>query len=200
LSGHSTFSGLLANGFNGGVQTSDNLRANLTLPPVTSLSVFHEVNSSWDVMGSVTYTQWNVLQNIVLENVAGINAVGLHEDNALAVVINEHYRNSWNYSVGANYHVNDQWMLRSGLGYDQTPSNDTDRNLQLPDADRVAVALGTHYQVTKTIGMDLGWTHFFASDANIDVVQTVGPETITTTGSVAPNADVYAFQLTWDIL
>ena len=197
--GTSEFSGPLANDATGGVQESDDLRFNMTLPATTTLSAFHAFNSTWDVMGSVIYTEWNVFKDMLLENVAGIDDDG--STNELVIDVPQNFHNTWNFSVGANYHINPQMFLRTGVGYDQTPTNDQDRNAQLPDADRIALAFGWHYQATRALGFDVSWTHFFTMHTDIDkVVQEVGMEETTLNSSVEGNADVYGLQMKWDIL
>jgi len=206
LKGSSKFYGPLANAdtnflFLPMYQSSQQLSANATLPPTTSLSIFHTFNPSWDGMASISYTQWNVFKNLVLQNAAGIDTTA-NPNNNLTVIVPENYHNTWNYSVGGNYHANEKWFFRGGLGYDQTPTNNTYRNLQLPDASRIAVAVGAHYQAIKTLGLDLGWTHFFMMNGTKinNSVQTVGAQTTTTNGSVNGSADVFGLQATWDIL
>lgn len=198
LKGNSQFSGPLANNLDGGVQGSNQLETTTTLPPMTSATAFHSFNSGWDIMGTVTYIQWNTFKQLTLKNVAGvINGVSQN----MPVIIYQGYHNSWNYSVGANYHINEQWMLKSGLGYDQTPSNDRLRNLQLPDSDRIAAAIGAHIQATKTLAFDLGWTHLFVMNTRINNRnQTVGDEIDISNGSVSAAADVYGIQMKWDIV
>ncbi len=196
-SGTSKFEGPLAVG---GFQESTHFKATATLPSITSLSLFHTYNPTWDFMGSVTYVQWSVFKNLVLQNVAGVNASRMHTD-SLVVDIYQHYRDTWNFSVGTNYHPNDQWIFRTGIGFDQTPSSNTYRNLQLPDSDRIALAVGAHYQATKTIGFDAGWTHIFAMNTRINnLTQAIGPENVTLNGSVNSSADVFGLQLKWDIV
>lgn len=201
LDGTSKFNGPLANLDDetpGGLQESFNLKANATLPATTTLSLFHSLNPVWDVMGTVAYTQWSVFNDLALQNVAGVANSGA--SNTILVVIPQGYRNTWNYSVGANYHASEQWMFKGGIGYDETPSNNRYRNLQLPDSDRIAVALGAHYQATKTLGFDAGWTHFFVKSTSINnLSQTFGDQTTTTNGSVNASADVFGFQAKWDI-
>jgi len=197
--GDSDFTGPLANDTAGGSQSSDELATDFTLPPTTTLSIFHSLNAAWDVMATVSYTQWDVFESVILENVAGIDN-DLLSTNTLTVVVPENYHNTWNYAIGANYHLNEQWFFRSGIGFDETPSNDDDRNLQLPDADRTVLALGVHYQPLKTLGFDISWSHFFTGSTPIDVLQPFGPLNITTKGDVTGNADVYGFQMTWNIV
>lgn len=199
LEGSSKFIGPLANNFDGGLQESTDLKTNATLPATTTLSIFHTLNPTWDVMGTVAYTQWSEFTELVLQNVAAISESV--SSNSVVVIIPQHYRNTWNYSVGANYHASEQWMFRGGIGYDETPSSDRYRNLQLPDSDRIAVALGAHYQATKKLGFDFGWTHFFAMNTRINnLSQSFGDQMTTTDGTVHASADVFGLQAKWDIL
>lgn len=200
LIGDSKFTGPLANDFDGGRQESDNLRVNTTLPPTTTLSAFHSFNPAWDLMGTIIYTKWDVVRNLVLQNVSAVDADDL-SSNAIVVTIPENYHNTWNYSLGANYHFNHKWFIRTGLGFDESPANDVDRNIQLPDSDRFVAAFGWHYQPSQWLGLDMGWTHFFAQDTNINHnVETMGAQVTTTNGSVHANADVYSLQVKWDII
>jgi long-chain fatty acid transport protein len=200
LKGNSTFTGPLANSGSGGTQYTNQTKVNATLPPITTLSILHNVNPQWDIMGSVTYIQWNVFRDLVLQNVAGIDESEL-ESNNVVIRINEGFRNAWNFSVGANYHPNETWIFRTGIGYDETPTRNQFRNVQLPDSSRIAVAFGGHYQATQTIGFDAGWTHLFVMNTRVNnLVQKVGAEEDVTNGSVSGSADVIGFQIKWDIV
>ncbi len=202
FTGTSKFTGPLANFLDDTLPaeiSNDNLRTTATVPATTTLSFFSAVHRCLDIMATVNYTQWSIFKDVILYNVSGIDD-NVDITNNITVVIPQNYRNTWNYAVGANYHVNERWFLRAGGGYDETPSNNEDRNLQLPDSDRVAVALGTHFQPTKNIGFDISWTHFFTDSVPIDVAQQVGGQLTTTKGTVTGNADVYGFQMKWDIV
>jgi long-chain fatty acid transport protein len=189
----------LANDVEGGEQYSGNYLTKVTLPATTSLSLFHSLNPKVDLMGTITYTQWDVFKEVVMENVAGIEDGT--SSNSITVLVPENYHNTWNYSVGSYIHVNSQFFIRTGVGYDQSPANNVDRNVELPDGSRVAVALGGHYQATPTLAFDLGWTHFFELNPSINnVVQVVGDQVTTTDGTVNSNADVYGLQVKWDIV
>ncbi|MDX1900833.1 MAG: outer membrane protein transport protein [Gammaproteobacteria bacterium] len=198
MTGTSKFIGPLAELLS--IPNSNNLKTKVTLPATTTLSVFHQLNTTWDLMATVIYTQWSVLKSLTLYNVSGVD-VGNVPSSSITATVPENYRNTWNIALGANYHMNEQWMFRTGVGFDESPSNDTDRNLQLPDSDRIAVALGTHYQTTKTLGFDLGWTHIFAMNTHINNVhQVVGAQQTWTNGSIHSSADVFGLQMKWDIV
>ncbi len=91
--------------------------------------------------------------------------------------------------------------MRGGFGIDQTPVRTGYRNVELPDNNRFAVALGTHFQSTETLGFDLGWTHLFMSQATVSPPpQVAGGLVVYTNGFVNGGADVLAAQLVWDMV
>lgn len=196
MKGTSKFVGPLAGASN--FAESHNLQARVTLPPSTVISAYHDFNSKWSVMATATYTQWSVLQRLILNNVYGIlNAV---PTSTLQVVVQEHYHNTWNFALGAHYHMTQKWTLKAGVGYDESPAQGQFRNVQLPDANRIALSAGAHYQATKALGLDAGYTHLFVQNANINTTQAVGDETVVTQGVVHTSADVLGLQLTYSFI
>lgn len=198
LSGSSHFVGTLADYLNNGPLISHHAVANLTLPPYTALSGYHKITPQVALLGSVIYTQWNTFQTLQLQNVAGVYQ--FEPSNNILVSIPEHYTNSWNFSVGSEYYVTPDVTLRGGVGYDQTPVKDQYRNIQLPDNNRYVFAVGGHYQATKSVGLDLGYTHLFMHKAHVaPPIQVTGDQSVATNGSVVGGADVIGGQVVWDI-
>ncbi len=199
LSGSSKFVGPLANLMNNGPIVSNRATVNVTLPPYTALSGYYLINPKVAVMGSFIYTQWTTLQNLILNHIAGVDLMGPTTD--IQIIIPQKFHNTWNFSLGADYYVTDQITLRGGLGYDQTPVRNAYRNVQLPDNDRYSVALGGHYQASKTVGLDIGWSHIFIERANLNPPpQALGSQVVTTNGSVTGGGDVLGGQITWDFV
>jgi len=196
LTGTSTFSGPLA-GEEG--LRSRNLM-NITLPPYTALSFYDKVHPKVALMASAIYTQWSTIQNFILQNVTGLDGDPAEPSTNIVITIPQHLRNTWNFSLGADYYVTDYATLRGGVGYDQTPVSNTYRSVQLPDNNRYVIALGAHYQAAKKLGLDIGWTHLFINKAHIiPPTQVTGAEQININGSATGSADVYGAQLVWDI-
>ena len=202
LTGNSSFTGPLADALDANIH-SRRTKVNITLPPYTALSGYRRMYPNLALMASVIYTQWHTIQNLVLQNVAGIE---LDDDvptpsTNIVVIIPQHLRNTWNFTVGVDYFLTDQITLRGGVGYDQTPVRFAYRNVQMPDNNRYVIALGGHYQATSAIGLDLGWMHLFFNKAHISPPpQVTGAEVGITNGSVKGGADVLSGQLTWDIV
>lgn len=178
--------------------TSHDLNADVTLPATTTLSIAHDVNSCWTLLGSVVYTQWSEIKNLTLNNVAGFDSDGFPTTKATAT-LPMNFKDTWRFAVGTNYKLSEQWLVRAGLGYDQTPTNNTDRGARLPDGDRIAVSLGGHYQPIKALGLDAGYTHLFIKNGDINHT-TPGIMNTTTVGSTKNSADLIGLQLTWNIV
>lgn len=195
--GNSTFTGDLAqdNEANPNVYSTNTTEVKFRQPANTMLSAFHDFGNAWSVMGSVTYTQWGSFNNLNMQNV--MVADSSFEPELIDVNIPQNFHNTWRFSTGVNYRIDEDWLLRAGVGYDQSPTNNTDRNLRLPDEDRYATSLGAHYQITKMVGLDGGWTHEFIENAHINNTEVEGTQTTTVNGTSENSADVIGLQVTW---
>lgn len=162
----------------------------LNMPAKTELSVYHDMNNRWAVMGSVSYTQWAILNNITLNNFTSPSG-------PIVVTIPENFNNAWRFSVGTNYKVNDQWLVRAGLGYDQAPVNTKDRNLLLPDGDRYALSIGGRYQATKNLALDAGFTHEFIKTVGLNYTTAAAATTNAVSGKSVSSANILGLQMTY---
>jgi long-chain fatty acid transport protein len=130
----------------------------IRLPSIVTLSGYHEMNEQWTLLGSVVYTGWSVFKETELNNVAGYSAE-LGIQSPLTVTSTDNYRDAWRFAIGSKYAVNDRWVLRAGLGTDETPTVYAERNVRLPDTNRWAIAVGTHYQAYPSVAIDLGYVY-----------------------------------------
>lgn len=200
LSGTSKFVGPLATLFNGGPIIARRTTTDVPLPSYTALSGYYRFAPCVAVMGSVIYTHWSVFDNLVLNNVAGLNE-SFEPSNQIQVTVPAHYKNSWNFALGGDWNITPFAMLRGGLGYDQSPVTNKYRNVQLPDGNRYIIALGGHYQFTEHVGADLSWLHVFMRQTSLNPPpQVTGAQISTTQGHVSGGADVLGGQIVWDMV
>lgn len=206
--GSSTFTGPLAatpapQAYINSEISNNGLNTNITVPAFTMLSAYSNLTPIWAVMGSVTYTQWSVFNNLQLNRVEGAEPDLLttgFDPTQVTVSLPQDFRNTWRVSVGTSLQVSDQWLLRAGTGYDENPTNNVDRNIRLPDGNRFALAIGAHYQVTHCVGFDAGYTHLFINNGDINNTVNFGPQTVSTVGKTSNYANVVGAQITWDIV
>lgn len=200
--GKSEFIGPLAG--ESGFAENKHLSTHITLPAHTDLSIYHAFDEHWAVMGSVTYTQWEIFKQLKLKNVVAVQEVTLSPFPDLTVgptflVVHENFHNTWRIATGVDYQFNPRFLVRMGVGYDEAPTNSTDRGLRLPDAQRLAAAIGFHAQLLPKVGLDLGWTHLFIKNPSLHHENVMGPQYTQVRGKVKNSADLLAAQITVDL-
>ncbi len=180
---------------------NDTLTSNeISLPDITTVSIYQDVNTRLALLGSAVYTGWNSFKTIQLNQVAAYSS-----ETSDSVLLNstaiQDYRNTWRFALGANYHFNNQWMLRVGGGYDQTPTINAHRDIRLPDANRWALSVGGHYQMRPYLGFDLGYTYLWAQDDpiinNTTILDTTSSYHVDATAKV--HAQLVGLQAVWTI-
>lgn len=126
-----------------------NVSTTLNLPMSFSLGLAYQALPALKLAFNADYIGWQVIQRLAIN----------FEDPSLSTVLPKNWSHTWNYHFGAEYTLNAQWRVRAGILYDPTPSPQNTITPELPDANRVNIALGAGYQ----------WGHF-AVDAGYQLV------------------------------
>jgi long-chain fatty acid transport protein len=145
---------LLAGGLPDGPVTAD-----ITLPAIASVNLFHKINPQWELLADLSWTEWSRLKTLNIVRSTG----------ALLATTPLNWRDTWRVGVGANYNINNAWTLRVGTAYDQSPVPDADRTPRIPDQDRVWLAIGAQYRLSKQAAIDFGYAHLFVKDGSVNL-------------------------------
>jgi long-chain fatty acid transport protein len=134
------------------------ITADIELPDIANLSFFSRLNDRWDIMGDVQYTRWSTIKDLTIVRTTGtlLQSTPLNFDDV------------WRFSVGANYRYDDKWMFRTGIAYDETPVNQADRIVRLPDESRFWLALGAQYKWNNNLKLDGGFVYIWVDNASIN--------------------------------
>lgn len=76
--------------------------------------------------------------------------------------VNNKWEDAYLFSVGADLRFTNWWTFRAGIGYESSPVDDPSlRTSIIPDADRWWFALGSSFQATKNMQVDVSaaWLH-----------------------------------------
>ena len=139
--------------------------AKTTMPDSASLSLFHKLSPTWDLLADVSWTGWSDFDKLAIYRTSG----------ALLSYTPENWDDTLRYSVGATWHMSEKLSLRGGLAYDEAPVSDADRTPRIPDGARTWVAVGGQYRLGKASAIDFGYAHLFVNDPGLDVAALATP-------------------------
>lgn len=180
--------------------STDDFNARIRLPSNFVLSGHHEYNDKWTFNGTVMYTEWSRIGNVLTgNNLAGLPATPPATPTKTTSSIEQFYRNTWTLALGGSYILNPTWKLRGGVSYDQSPIKSKLRNVTLPDANKVGVSVGFQYRFDKQMSVDAGYTHLFIQDVNVSHPRVLGSQTSVSNGKYDESrTDLLGIQLNYD--
>ena len=111
-------------------------------------------------MAEASWTRWSRLR------VLRVKFDGASPGNE---VIEEDWRDTWFLALGCSYRPNREWIFRSGVGYDQSPSRHRTRTPATPINNGILLSFGAGYTVTETLDLTFGYSHYFIDSARIDL-------------------------------
>jgi long-chain fatty acid transport protein len=159
--------------------------ADLTTPALAQVSVVQALNDRWSLLGDVMWTQWSEIQRVDVVRSTG----------AVSTSVPFAFRDAWRVSAALNYRLNDAWLLRAGVAWDQTPVRSPEQRLAaLPDSDRTWLSLGVRWQASARHRLDVAYAHVFIEDTTIN---STAFNTTTVRGSYANAADILSAQYTF---
>jgi long-chain fatty acid transport protein len=187
LIGDGEFSGTIAQLSPFGIFVDTDISASISLPQTASLSAYHDLNNQWSIMADATWTGWSSFDELRIE----------YDSNQPDTVVDESWNDSMRYALGVDYRHNNQWTFRGGIAFDESPiPNDEHRTARIPGEDRTWVSLGFGYQMSQTFAIDVGYSHLFIKEPNVD-------HGTATTGTIAgeydASVDILSAQLVWNI-
>ncbi|HEY0333335.1 MAG TPA: outer membrane protein transport protein [Stenotrophomonas sp.] len=159
-------------------------RATITLPASATISFTHKFNEQWSLMADVSRTAWSKFDKVTID----------YSSNQPDSILDFSYRDTTFASIGADFQLNDKVTLRGGLAYDQTPTTDAHRDVRVPDTTRKWLSLGMTYAATDAMELNVGYTHLFTSDPNINELSATSSSLV---GSYQVDGDVLAASINY---
>lgn len=166
---------------------SQDVNLHIEMPDTANVSVFHQFNNRWDLMADLQWTGWSTIKDLTVVRSTG----------EVLESVPENFRDTWRVSAGANYRYSDQWTLRGGVAYDQSPVRDATRTPRLPDNDRTWLSVGAQYRFSPSLAIDLAYAYIWVRDPSIN--QNAGSTAANglISGSYRSNVNIVGLQLTY---
>lgn len=132
--------------------------ADLTTPDMVSLGLYHELSPQWAVMSDIQWTNWSTFKELRIK----------YDSGRADAVVDESWHDTWFFSLGTTYTMDEHNKFHFGVAYDQAPMNDEHRTARIPDSNRYWLSVGYTYELNPNFQTNLGYTHIFADKANIN--------------------------------
>lgn len=127
-------------------------------PAVLTVGARWQLNDQWAVMAGADWTAWSSFPTLTA-----------HSSNAKQAddVTLMNWQDSWFGSLGVEYKPSQDWTLRLGTAYDQTPTVSTFRTPGIPDGGRYWISGGFGYKLNQHMDLDFSVARLIAEKANI---------------------------------
>jgi long-chain fatty acid transport protein len=137
-------------GFTGPLAPSSDFDSTIDFPSVVAFGYGITIGENLRVGVDIEWIEFSTFDALPLD--LGVNnAAGIFPP-----AIPQAWDDSWTYGVGADLKLNDEWMLRGGWTYLETPIPEATVSPSLPDADRHFFALGLGFQGERH-GLDFAY-------------------------------------------
>lgn len=133
----------------------------MTMPQSVIFSAYHQINDCWAIMGNVGWQEWSEFGMVDIDASAA--------NGNRSVTANRRYKDTWNFAIGAQYQINDQWRLNTGIAYDSEMVDEKNVTLDLPTADSWRYGIGATYTCSESLEFSAGYEIVWYGDIDVDV-------------------------------
>ncbi|MFV3307995.1 OmpP1/FadL family transporter [Pseudomonas sp. NY15181] len=134
----------------------DALQLDMNVPQTVLLSIAHQLDPQWKLLGSLGWQDWSDFGQIGVD--VDANAGGVDR------TVDRQYKDTWHASVGAQYQINPRLRWNMGLGYDSSAVDDKDRTVDNPMGETWRLATGVNYQLEEGLDLHLAYTLAWLGD------------------------------------
>ena len=124
--------------------------ATISTPAWVMATAAWDVNELLSLYATFRWTDWSSFDELVIDSDAG------------STTVTNKWQDAYLFSVGADLRFTNWWTFRAGIGYESSPIDDPSfRTSIIPDADRWWFALGSSFQATDNMQIDVSaaWLH-----------------------------------------
>jgi long-chain fatty acid transport protein len=148
-----------------GLFADSGARARLELPATLQAGVKWRAGDRITLYGDIRERYWSRFDEIRVQF-----ANPLQPD----AVEQVHYKDATRYAVGLDFQLNDEWIVRGGYAYDETPTNKAYRTARIADDSRRYYAMGVSWTAPDNWRVDAAYNRVQVADNTYDRVGRFG--------------------------
>lgn len=133
-----------------------NAGLDFTFPQFVKAGVYHDLNDSVALLGSVRWEDWSAFKDI---------PVSADQGNA---AIPANWRDTYGFSLGVHYKPVPDLLLQAGFGYDTSPVSDKNRRADIPVDRQYRYSVGAQYALSESLTLGGSLVYADLGDADID--------------------------------
>lgn len=151
----------------------DSLELDMSVPQTVLLSIAHDLDPQWKLLGSLGWQDWSEFGDIGVEVDANAADVSRTAD--------RQYKDTWHASVGAQYQATSKLRWSMGLGYDSSAVDDKDRTVDNPMGEAWRLATGVNYKVDEGLDLHAAYTLVWMGDMDVEQTKSRSGDTLSGT-------------------
>ena len=133
---------------------SNDGHAEMSAPHVITLTGTWKATEDLRLSALARWTNWSSFDKLPISGSSLGEATGGATSKHNAVY---NWKDSWLFTVGADYDINDEFTVRGGVGYEISPVDDDKyRSATIPDTDRLWLSMGATWHASKNLQSDFG--------------------------------------------
>lgn len=136
-------------------------KLDFTSPESIDTSISHKIDDQWTVHAGATWTRWSRLDSLQPTSNTAPSAVVEGSREELK------WKDTWSFSLGTSYQVNPELVLRAGLAFDPSPTDDKHRNVRIPVSDRGILGLGLGWKASENLTVDAAYAYIREKEGKI---------------------------------
>lgn len=132
-----------------GIFSTFDATATISTPAWLMATAAWDVNDLLSLYATFRWSDWSSFKELTINSVQ-------------SSTIHNEWQDTYLFSVGADLRFTNWWTFRAGIGYETSPIDDPQyRTAIIPDADRWWFALGSSFQATESMQIDVSaaWLH-----------------------------------------
>lgn len=161
--------------------------ADLDLPDIATFGIAHDINDRLRIMGQATWFGWSNFEEIA----------AIRDDGTAVAPVEQDYQNTYAIAIGAEYDFSEQWTIRGGYQFDETPTTDEFRTSRTPDGDRNWFSAGASYNYSEKLSFDMAATYIDVDEGTINVTRNAPLNNAQVTGTTDGSVGILAVGLNY---
>jgi long-chain fatty acid transport protein len=152
-------------------------KTTIVLPDYLEVGLYHQFDPRWAGMISARWTNWSRLDSVTITPTNG----------QPPITFPENWHDTAFVGLGLNYRVTSKLLLQGGWHWDQSPVDDTNRTVRIPDNDRYGIGGGLTYTPLPYLDLQFAYVHLFLPSAKIN--ESVSPSAGVLRGTLSVSDD-----------